>query len=145
MNQIVKFLLASVIVASCTSFTSAQEDTLSPAPIPAGAFAAFPDDATVSVKAFRDEIARSIVEAAEKSDKLTRLEKRRIQRVMKGGWFNDSRREQIISSVAQKLHSEQMIVVMPDGVQAAVDWDAVLNFIEKLIPLILQIVSLFGV
>jgi len=108
------------------------------------AFSAFADDATLAVSDFRAEVAKSILQEAEKSDKLSRGEKRRIARVMRGGWFNDSRREKIIDSVSEKLHAERAVVVMPDGVQAAVDWDAILAFIEKLMPLILQLVKLFG-
>lgn len=146
MIRLWKFLLAFALLLACLGTAIAQEDTLSPTvtPIPAGAFAAIPDDATLSVKAFRDEVAKAIVEGAEKSDKLTRFEKRRIQRIMKGGWFNDSRREQIINSVTQKLHAEQAIVILPDGVQAAIDWDGIASFIERLMPLILQLITLFG-
>jgi len=41
------------------------------------------------------------------------------------------------------------VIVMPamvDGqmVEAAIDWDALLEFIEKLIPLIMQLIALFG-
>ena len=99
---------------------------------------------TVSIESFRQEVAQSIIAAAEKSTTLSRGEKRRIDRVMKGGWFQEGRKNQIINAVVQQLHAEQAIVVLPDGVQAAVDWDAVIEFIEKLIPLIVKLISLFG-
>lgn len=99
---------------------------------------------TVSASSFREEVAQGIVEKAEKSDELTRFEKRRVRRVMNDRWWNQWRRDRVVDQVVKQLIQSEQVVVTPDGVQAAVDWDSVLAFIEKLIPLILQLVSLFG-
>lgn len=149
MIRYLNYLLTFALCLMFAGTTFAQEDTLAPAAVvtadvPAGAFAAISDDATLSVKAFRDEVAKSIVEQSEKSDKLSRGDKRRIARVMKGGWWNDARREKIIDATVQKMYAEQVVIVSPDGVQAAVDWDGIITFIERLMPLILQLISLFG-
>lgn len=138
------FSFAFALMMVCLGTVVAQEDTLSPSPIPTGAFASTADDATLEAKVFRAEIARGIIEAAQKSDKLTRFEKRRIERVMQGGWLYEGRKQSVITSVVQQLHAEQAIVVTPDGVQAAVDWENVLSIVAKLIPLIVQLISLFG-
>jgi hypothetical protein len=145
----IRLLALLVSLAFGSLVTLAQEDALSPAAavsdgVPLGAFAATAPEAILSAKVFRDEIAKGIVEEAKKSTKLSAGEKRRIERVMRGGWFQESRKQAIITSVVQHLHTEQAIVVMPEGVQAAIDWDNVLEIVGKLIPLILQLVSLFG-
>lgn len=140
---------AIVIAFLCGSAAVGQEDAVGqPVAVAAAenapAFATLDDDATLSTKVFRAEVAKSISEAAEKSETLSRGEKRRIQRVMRGGWWNESRKNTIIDRVAEKMHADGAIVVTPEGVQAAVDWDAILSFIEKLMPLILQLITLFG-
>lgn len=108
------------------------------------AFARVAEGATMASQDFREEVARSIVEKAKESDQLTRRQKRKIERVMRGGWFNQWRKDAVLDDVIKKLHVEERIVVTPDGVQAAVDWNAILSFVEKLLPMILQLVSLFG-
>jgi hypothetical protein len=145
----IRLLALLVSLAFGSLVTLAQEDALAPAAavsdgVPLGAFAATAPEAILSAKVFRDEIAKGIVEEAKKSTKLSAGEKRRIERVMRGGWFQESRKQAIITSVVQQLHAEQAIVVTPDGVQAAVDWENVLSIVAKLIPLIVQLISLFG-
>jgi len=143
------------LILSASAFP--QEDTLAPSRdtimrdvdvtpsvIPAGAFAAFDDDATLSVKVFRAEVAKGIVEAAEKNPNLTRGEKRRIERIMRGGWLVEPRKQTIITNVIQGIHAEGAIAVTPDGVQAAIDWDQVFLIIEKLIPIVKMFVALLG-
>jgi hypothetical protein len=80
------------------------------------------------------EFKRVMFEAIQNSDVSVR-DKMRLRMAVR---FNPQR-------IAEIVHEEALI----DGCcstedLAAVDWDALLAFIEKLIPLILQIISLFS-
>lgn len=150
-SAIRKFLLPAVAVCFLLPFTLAEAQDRPAVPraeetaeVPSAAFAGLEEDATLSVEEFRADTARAIMDAAERSETLSRGEKRRIQRVMRGGWFQEARKNRIIDAVAQRMHAEQLIAVTPAGVEAAIDWDSILAFIEKLIPLIIQLIGLFG-
>lgn len=93
---------------------------------------------------FRSQVADEIVQRANASSELSRRDKRRIARVMNGGWFNWRRRERVLDEVCDRMHAARVIEVYDDGVQAATNWDDILSFIERLMPLILQLISLFG-
>lgn len=111
---------------------------------PTRAFATVDEGATMEAKDFREEVAKAIVQEAAESDTLTRFEKRRIERVMRGGWFNAGKRERVIDAAVAQMHSAQVIEVTPEGVQAAINWDGIASFLERLMPLILTLVKLFG-
>ena len=150
MRSLVKYLLATFalcsVVAMFAPFAAAQEDTIGPAvpAIPSGAFAAIPDDATLSAEDFRAEVAKGIVQAARNDKTVSRGELRRLERVMRGGWLVDSRKEAIVTKVVMQLHAVGAIAVTPEGVQAAIDWDQVFLIIEKMIPIIKMFIALFG-
>ncbi len=70
---------------------------------------------------------------------------RNIRRVTaelhKTGELQDMTREEVSAAVLDQLMSES-----PAAFQdAAIDWDNLLAFIERLIPLILKLIALFGV
>ena len=93
----------------------------------------------------RDDIADQIIEAAEQSDDLSRREKRRIKRVMnaKRGRLLKMKNVAIDQAVEEMLVAE-VIVATPDGVEANWNFQAILEFLEGLLPIILQIISIFG-
>lgn len=99
----------------------------------------------MSVDSFREQVAEEITKQASASQSLSGVEKNKIARVMGGhGWFNRRRRERVIDAAVHQLHAEQMIDVTPDGVEAAIDWDGIASFLERLMPLILTFIKLFG-
>lgn len=98
----------------------------------------------MAVEGFREEVATEIVKQLPNAN-ISERDRGRIARVMGGrGWFNKRRRERVIDEAVKQLHSEQLIEVTPDGVQAAIDWDGIASFLERILPLILNLVKLFG-
>lgn len=93
----------------------------------------------------RNEIAVGIIEAAQaKND--TRLAAR-IERIMDPPrWaFRRKRiRERVIDQAIDDMLASGVIVPTPDGVEAAVDWDQVVNFLGELLPVLLQLLILFA-
>ena len=88
------------------------------------------------------DIEKAVIEAAEKSN-LGRFQKARIERIMTGR-FRPIAKKNITDRVTAALLAEEMIVASDSGVEFAVDWESILAFIERLLPLILQLISLFG-
>lgn len=92
----------------------------------------------------REVIAQQIVEASEASDS-SRFEKRRVRRVMNAKFGRLKRaKEQAIDFAASEALTSGVVVATASGVQPAVDWDAIADFFERILPLILQIIGLFG-
>lgn len=94
----------------------------------------------------RDTIADEIITAARDSD-LSEREKSRIVGTMeKPRWWQFRKRrvrDRVIDQAIDGMFTEELVVATPDGVEPAVDWDAIASFFERMLPLILQIVSLF--
>lgn len=91
----------------------------------------------------RDRIGSLIVEAARQSS-LGRFQKNRIERIMSSP-FRTAAKERAIDRVAEQLIDDGALHVTPDGVQAAIDIGQIVSIIERLLPIIQQILSLFGV
>lgn len=65
--------------------------------------------------------------------------RRRARQMARDGEITSSMtREQIRDTVLDDLYAAE------PRAMAGVDWDAILAFIEKLLPLILQIIAMFG-
>lgn len=92
----------------------------------------------------REEIQSLILQAAQKSEAVGPLQRRRIERVMTSN-FRVAARERITDRTLEALLDDGEIVVTPEGAQAAVDIDKIISAIERLLPVILQILRLFGV
>lgn len=137
-SLVLPLLILFSLIAAAAPSAMAEENR------PQRAFAAVADGATMAAQDFREEVAKAITEGAAESETLSKFEKRRIARVMAGGWFNQGRRERVIDAAVTQLHAQQMIEVTPDGVQAAIDWEGITSFLERLMPLILTFVKLFG-
>lgn len=90
----------------------------------------------------RDQIASLIIEANRHSS-LGRLQKNRIERIMSSP-FRTAAKERAIDKVAQQLLDDGALEVTPDSVQAAIDIEQIILIVERLLPIVLQILSLFG-
>jgi hypothetical protein len=88
------------------------------------------------------DIQEAVVKAAEASD-LSEFQKNRIKRIMKSP-FRPIARRNITDRVTEALLAEEMLVVTEAGVEAAVDWEKILERIQKLLPIILQLIALFA-
>ena len=88
------------------------------------------------------EIQNAIVEAAESSD-LPTFQKNRIKRIMASPIRPFARRS-IVNRVTEALLAEELLIVTAAGTEAAVDWAAILKFIEAMLPIILQLIALFA-
>lgn len=91
----------------------------------------------------RQQIETLILQAVDKSQTLDRREKRRIERVMKSP-FRRRAREKIVDDVTAAMLAEEVLVVTPEGVEMAIDLDGIIAFIERILPLIMQLITLFG-
>lgn len=92
----------------------------------------------------REEIQSLILQAAQKSETVGPLQRRRIERVMTSN-FRVAARERITDRTLEALLDDGEVIVTPEGAQAAVDIDKIISAIERLLPVILQILRLFGV
>lgn len=126
------FLLLLFLFAS-PAFSQSIEENL--ASIEATAPASGP-------KIDRDEVAAMILQATEQSD-LRPAQKNRIERVMKSR-FRSASRERMIDRVTKNLLDTGAVQVGPEGAQAAIDIQAIIAAIQKWLPVLLQILSLFG-
>jgi hypothetical protein len=97
---------------------------------------------SIGPKIDRAEVASMILQATEQSN-LRPAQKNRIERIMKSR-FRNAARDRIIDRVTQNLLDTGAVQVGPDGAQAAVDIKAIIAAIEKWLPVILQLLSLFG-
>lgn len=91
----------------------------------------------------RAAIEYLILDAARDSN-LTRLQKNRIERVLTSR-FRAPARERLVDQVTQNLIDEGALIFTPEGAQAAIDPRAIIEAIQKWLPVLLQILSLFGV
>lgn len=91
----------------------------------------------------RGAIEDLILDATRDSN-LTRFQKNRIERVLTSR-FRVPARERLVDQVTQDLIDEGALVITPEGTQAAIDPRAIIEAIQKWLPVLLQILSLFGV
>lgn len=98
-----------------------------------------------TVNVDRELIAEAITDQIEQSSDLSKREKRRATRVMNGRFrWQQRARRQVIDKAVEELLAEELIVPTEDGVEAAVDWESILGFLKEFLPVLLQIISLFG-
>lgn len=90
-----------------------------------------------------DSVKGAILEALEANTTLGRWEKRRLQRILQSPFRRRAQRE-VVEFAASQMLAAQIIEPTPEGVMTAVDWDALLKFLEGLLPLIVQLINLFG-
>ena len=88
------------------------------------------------------QIQNAIIEAADASD-LGAFQKNRIKRIM-GSPVRPFARRSIVNRVTEALLAEELLVVTESGVEAAVDWTAILEFVKQMLPVILQLIALFS-
>ena len=92
-----------------------------------------------------DRTMELVREAVRDSD-LRPRRKARMLRLLKYPSVQDRVKMFVTGSAIDAGEIDTQIIVMPDGSIAmpAIDWDNLLSFIERLLPLILQLISLFG-
>lgn len=123
------FLMAICLIAIPVQ---AQEDTSPPVAA----------DVQAAGQPFNAEAA--ILQALEKNKTLSSFQKLRVRLALK---YRPRVRAEIIGEVTALCIEEGYVT--EDGTLAAppsgqVDWDAIIEFIERLIPLILKLISLFA-
>lgn len=92
----------------------------------------------------RGRVAEGIVEAARED--LDKREADRIERLMdppRLALIRRRVRERVIDQAIDSMLNAGVIVATHDGVEAAVDWEEVKEFLKTVLPIILQILALF--
>lgn len=85
-----------------------------------------------------DHALNEAVDTAVGSGELTAMQARRIKRAVR---LRPDLRQRVLDEVDDKLHEAGM--VGDDCCFAAPDWNAILEFIKGLLPVIMQIIGLF--
>lgn len=83
-----------------------------------------------------DEVLAALGKS-ELSDRQKRVYARRLK-------FRPRIREMILDEVVSQAYAEGLIDIEEGEVEAQVDWDGLIEFIERILPLILQLIGLFG-
>lgn len=97
----------------------------------------------------RKQVELAFLEAVQKS-RISNLKKNRIERIFSddGPRIGQRRRQtlqdRILDEVTDYMIAEQLVVVTEDGVEAAIDWNSLISALERIIPIILQLITLFG-
>lgn len=94
----------------------------------------------------RSQIAKGILEAASESN-LPSGQQRRLERAINAPWYRPRlvrKGDLIIDQAIEALIEAQKLVATPEGVEAAADWMAIIQFIKEFLPVLLQILDLFG-
>lgn len=131
----VRFLLVCVLCfASIAQSASAQELARS------GATETAVDEAGV-------KFHRALIQAAVKANKdgkLKRAELFRLRVAMLSPAFRQHAEDLAVTQMSAS--GSEGVPMTPEGAvdRASIDWDALLAFLEKLIPLILQLIEMFG-
>jgi len=84
-----------------------------------------------------------IIQATEKSNTMSPLQKLRVRRMMKSR-FRESARNYVLVEVKAKMLAEEAIEVTEDGVEMNLDLNGILDFLERILPFILQLINLFS-
>jgi hypothetical protein len=93
----------------------------------------------------RNEIAVGIIEAANaKNDARLSAKIERIMDPPRWAFRRRRIRERVIDQAIDDMLAASVIVPTPDGVEAAVDWEQVVKFLGELLPVLLQLLILFG-
>lgn len=133
-------LCLSIVLALCLS-ASAQT-------LPADADATVAaDQATYAKLEARDSFHKNVIEQATKlvrDGKMTRRDLLKLRVAMLAPGFREKAEDLAVIQMAAS--GSDAIPVGEDGRidRASIDWDKVLAFIEKLIPLLLQLIDAFG-
>jgi hypothetical protein len=84
-----------------------------------------------------------IIQAANQSTTMGPLQKLRVRRLMSSRLRRSARNEVLVRVKAEML-AEGVIDVTEEGVEMNLDLNGILAFIERLLPLILQLINLFS-
>ena len=90
------------------------------------------------------DLEKAILTAADKSTKLSRFQRNRLNRILTTNLRPNAKKE-ITDRAMTELMAVNMLVVNNDGtVEPLFDFDELIAFLEKLIPLIITLIGLFG-
>ena len=99
-----------------------------------------------------EEVKAAILEAIDNTNAVGRFQKNRIRRILNSP-VRPIAAKRITDEVSARLLGAEMLVVIEAvsgagevvySIEKAADWNQILAFIERLLPLILQLISLFG-
>lgn len=88
-------------------------------------------------------IRQAIVDVASRSNAVTPDQHRRIVSLMRNP-NRSALRQRVCDEIAVAALNEGLVRLRTDGSLAAVPWTAIIEFIERILPYILQIIELFG-
>jgi hypothetical protein len=92
----------------------------------------------------RQTVKDFILQAAYRSNQPRRI-RRRIEKILSAKRGRKLRiQNQMVDLAIVECVEAGAIVMTPDGAEAAIDWQALADFFEKMLPLILTLVKLFG-
>ena len=98
----------------------------------------------VDVSVDREKIAKQIIQSAKDSD-LSRRKKRQVRRTMAATRGRLAKvKEQVIDHAASEMLAAGVVVATEDGVEAAINWSEIADFIERMLPVFLTIMQFFG-
>lgn len=90
-----------------------------------------------------EDAKRHVIEAIQSDQSLSRFEKRRFSRIMRSP-FRGHVQQAVTDHVMSMMLSAGVLAVTPEGVEQTVDLEQLIAFIKELLPVILQIISIFG-
>ncbi len=145
-SQLLKVSVFSTCLAG-VGLLQAQNVTVVPAdPVPATAggpdVEAAVDTSSWDAMVTPDRVEKLLIEAV-KNSKLRPFQKIRANIVLKTN-FAPKLKQQLVLNTTSKLLEEGKISNDSGELVALVDWDSILDFITKLLPLLLQLIDLFG-
>jgi len=82
----------------------------------------------------------AILEAVHKAEQSGKINRRQARRIRRQRWLRPRKWEEICDKVEEELSGAKL--VSDEGL--SVDWEGIIAFIERLMPLILQLIDLFS-
>lgn len=142
MKRFLICLLTLFLIIGCTSQADCQSvDPLAGEP----SLAAGPDVVEAGSDSFHRGVIRAAMQLRERGE-LSRREVLRLRVAMLSPAFRAKAKELAIVQMTFSGEESAQAPIGSDGTidQAAIDWDGLADFIERLIPLILQLLEIFA-
>lgn len=134
-----------VVPQACTGPTC--NPTPSPVVPTSVTLASVSSDLTVSESSdsFRRTLVKAVQSAA-KSGKINRRQAFRLRVALFSPAFQEACKDVCIAQIAFSGEASDAVPVSADGTieRDGIDWDGLADFLERIVPIILQLISLFG-
>ncbi|WP_413432773.1 hypothetical protein [Crateriforma spongiae] len=106
-------------------------------------------DPDLTVDETASSFRRSLIQATRKaarSGDITFADALKIRVALFSPAFCDAAEDLCVTQMAFSGQAEGVLPMTPDGVieRASIDWDGFASFLERIVPIILQLISLFG-